>query len=131
MCVFYVTRVSSSRKTSARICSQSCNLLAQVLLLLKKKNMKAFGLILVVLLTTLKSICQASCLCHVVPNFQCPPPPLCCESGMYSYDECGCCLTCAKNELQPCGLVGGECAKGLSCLKLCSKYIKIQAFFLI
>lgn len=63
------------------------------------------------------------CLCKVVPNFSCPPPPHCCESGMYTYDECGCCLTCAKSELQPCGGpngVGGKCAKGLSCLKTCS-----------
>ena len=62
--------------------------------------------------------CQG-CLCHVVPNFQCPPPPHCCESGMYTYDECGCCLTCAKSELQPCGVSNGQCAKGLQCLKPC------------
>ena len=65
--------------------------------------------------------CQG-CLCHVVPNFSCPPPPNCCESGVYAYDECGCCLTCAKSELQPCGSIGGQCAKGLSCLKTCGNY---------
>ncbi len=67
------------------------------------------------------------CLCHVIPNFACPPPPHCCESGQYTYDECGCCLTCAKSELQPCGGPGGDhgkCAQGLSCLKTCSKFKK-------
>ena len=68
--------------------------------------------------------CQG-CLCHVVPNFSCPPPPNCCESGVYAYDECGCCLTCAKLELQPCGSIGGQCAKGLQCLKTCGMYIYI------
>ncbi len=67
------------------------------------------------------------CLCHVIPNFQCPPPPHCCESGQYTHDECGCCLTCAKAELQPCGGPAGDhgkCAQGLGCLKTCSKYRK-------
>ena len=27
---------------------------------------------------------------------QCPEPPTCCESGYYAFDECGCCLKCAK-----------------------------------
>ena len=64
------------------------------------------------------------CLCHVIPNFVCPPPPHCCESGQYAKDECGCCLTCAKAELQPCGGPNGEaghCSSGLQCLKTCSK----------
>ena len=64
------------------------------------------------------------CLCHVIPNFVCPPPPHCCESGQYAKDECGCCLTCAKAELQPCGGPNGKeghCASGLQCLKTCSK----------
>lgn len=63
------------------------------------------------------------CLCHVIPNFACPPPPNCCESGTYTYDECGCCLTCAKDELQPCGGPSGshgKCAQGLACLKTCT-----------
>ena len=69
-----------------------------------------------------------ACLCHLIPNFQCPPPPHCCESGQYAKDECGCCLTCAKSELQPCGGPAGahgKCATGLQCLKTCSKYIFI------
>lgn len=67
-----------------------------------------------------------ACLCHLIPNFQCPPPPHCCESGQYAKDECGCCLTCAKSELQPCGGPSGahgKCAAGLQCLKTCSKSI--------
>ena len=66
-----------------------------------------------------------ACLCHLIPNFQCPPPPHCCESGQYAKDECGCCLTCAKEELQPCGGPSGahgKCASGLQCLKTCSEY---------
>ena len=65
-----------------------------------------------------------ACLCHLIPNFQCPPPPHCCESGQYAKDECGCCLTCAKSELQPCGGPSGahgKCSTGLQCLKTCSK----------
>ena len=65
-----------------------------------------------------------ACLCHLIPNFQCPPPPHCCESGQYAKDQCGCCLTCAKSELQPCGGPSGDhgkCASGLQCLKTCSK----------
>ncbi|CAB4054633.1 unnamed protein product [Lepeophtheirus salmonis] len=64
-----------------------------------------------------------SCLCHVVPNFSCPPPPHCCESGQYTFDECGCCLTCAKAELQACGGPNdssGKCSTDLACLKTCT-----------
>ena len=66
-----------------------------------------------------------ACLCHLIPNFQCGDPPPCCESGQYAKDECGCCLTCAKSELQPCGGPSGahgKCSSGLQCLKTCSKY---------
>ncbi len=65
-----------------------------------------------------------ACLCHVIPRFSCPPPPRCCESGYYTFDECGCCMTCAKAELQECGGPSGsrgKCSKGLACLKTCSK----------
>ena len=75
-----------------------------------------------------------ACLCHLIPNFQCPPPPHCCESGLYAKDECGCCLTCAKSELQPCGGPSGahgKCASGLQCLKTCSKYILIAIHTLV
>ena len=70
-----------------------------------------------------------SCLCHVIPNFSCPPPPHCCESGFYTFDECGCCMTCAKAELQECGGPSnsrGKCAKGLACLKTCSKESRLH-----
>lgn len=69
------------------------------------------------------------CLCHVIPNYQCPPPPHCCESGQYTFDECGCCLTCAKSELQECGGPSGSkgrCAKGLACLKTCGNCIFVH-----
>ena len=91
-----------------------------------------FKLVTLLIVCSINLECIAgSCLCHVVPNFSCPPPPHCCESGMYTFDECGCCLECAKSELQPCGgsqpirgTGSGQCAKGLSCLKTCSKSLK-------
>ena len=99
-----------------------------------------FKLVTLLIVCSINLECIAgSCLCHVVPNFSCPPPPYCCESGMYTFDECGCCLECAKSELQPCGASaqidgtgGGKCAKGLSCLKTCSKRwpLTIKAGFL-
>ena len=58
------------------------------------------------------------------PSYQCPAPPTCCESGQYALDECGCCLKCAKAELQTCGGandISGRCASGLQCLKTCCK----------
>ena len=73
-----------------------------------------------------------ACLCHVIPNFTCPPPPRCCESGYYAKDECGCCLTCAKAELQPCGGPNGaegKCAPGLQCLKTCGKIANLNFLF--
>ena len=68
-----------------------------------------------------------ACLCHVIPHFQCPPPPRCCESGYYALDDCGCCLSCAKAELQECGSTRGKCSKGLRCLKTCGKCAHIHA----
>ena len=56
---------------------------------------------------------------------QCPAPPTCCESGQYTYDECGCCQKCAKAELQTCGGasgISGKCGSGLQCLKTCCKF---------
>ena len=32
-----------------------------------------------------------------------PQTPVCCPSGMYTLDECGCCLTCAKDFGETCG----------------------------
>ena len=86
-----------------------------------------FGLIFLtfVMYFTYNQQSVEACLCHLIPNFQCPPPPHCCESGQYTKDECGCCLTCAKSELQPCGGPSGahgKCESGLQCLKTCSKY---------
>ena len=84
----------------------------------------------VVLLAVLKQPSPASlpsaegCLCHVIPRYKCQDPPRCCESGYYTFDECGCCMTCAKAELQDCGGPSGakgKCATGLSCLKTCGK----------
>ena len=60
----------------------------------------------------------------LITSLQCPAPPTCCESGQYAYDECGCCLKCAKAELQTCGGASdilGLCAQGLQCLKTCSE----------
>ena len=65
---------------------------------------------------------NGACLCKVLPNYQCPEPPRCCDSGYYTLDTCGCCLTCAKSELQQCGGpndVQGICGEGLGCLKTC------------
>ena len=73
-----------------------------------------------------------ACLCHLIHNFQCPPPPTCCESGQFAKDECGCCLTCAKAELQPCGGPSGahgKCSTGLQCLKTCSKLLLFTSSF--
>jgi len=81
-------------------------------------------LLLLLVLLTGGTVVVEACLCHVIPNFSCPPPPHCCESGMYTFDECGCCMTCAKAELQECGGPSGsrgKCSKGLTCLKTCSK----------
>jgi len=64
----------------------------------------------------------SSCICLLIKNFKCPEPPTCCESGYYAFDECGCCLKCAKAELQTCGGasdISGRCADGLQCLKTC------------
>jgi len=47
---------------------------------------------------------------------------VCCESGAYTLDECGCCLTCAKDEGTKCGGpfgVSGTCASNLRCLRQC------------
>ena len=56
-------------------------------------------------------ICLICCLgnllsCYLTTAFlQCliPQTPVCCPSGMYTLDECGCCLTCAKDFGEKCG----------------------------
>jgi len=63
------------------------------------------------------------CLCLLLgSSYKCPEPPSCCESGYYALDECGCCMKCAKAELQTCGgasSISGRCGDGLQCLKTC------------
>ncbi|XP_028991147.1 insulin-like growth factor-binding protein 5a [Betta splendens] len=44
----------------------------------------------------------------------CPPVPLGCQ--LVKEPGCGCCLTCALEEGQPCGVYTGPCARGLRCL---------------
>merc|ERR550532_670976 len=59
-----------------------------------------------------------SCNCGSAPC----QTPVCCDSGFYTLDECGCCLTCAKDENQECGgpfRIAGQCAAGLRCLRQC------------
>jgi len=59
-----------------------------------------------------------SCACGSSPC----QTPVCCESGEYTKDECGCCLTCAKAEGQRCGgpfRIAGSCSDNLRCLRQC------------
>merc|ERR1712106_624422 len=59
-----------------------------------------------------------SCACGSSPC----QTPVCCESGEYTKDECGCCLTCAKAEGQRCGgpfRIAGTCSDNLRCLRQC------------
>ena len=54
----------------------------------------------------------------------CVQTPQCCDSGFYTLDECGCCLTCAKPEGAVCGgpfRIAGQCAAGLRCLRQCGQ----------
>ncbi|XP_034037957.1 insulin-like growth factor-binding protein 5 [Thalassophryne amazonica] len=44
----------------------------------------------------------------------CPPVPLGCQ--LVKEPGCGCCLTCALDEGQPCGVYTGPCTRGLRCL---------------
>jgi len=75
------------------------------------------------LLVALFSTPGQACLCLLLGSaFKCPEPPTCCESGQYALDECGCCMKCAKAELQKCGGasdISGKCGRGLQCLKTC------------
>jgi len=59
-----------------------------------------------------------SCSCGTFPC----QTPVCCPSGMYTLDECGCCLTCAKDFGETCGgpfQTAGTCARDLRCLRQC------------
>ncbi|KAG5261910.1 hypothetical protein AALO_G00289960 [Alosa alosa] len=44
----------------------------------------------------------------------CPPVPVGCQ--LVKEPGCGCCLTCALSEGQPCGVYTGPCSQGLRCL---------------
>lgn len=44
----------------------------------------------------------------------CPPVPVGCQP--VKEPGCGCCLTCALEDGQPCGVYTGPCARGLRCL---------------
>ncbi|KAE8278510.1 Insulin-like growth factor-binding protein 5 [Larimichthys crocea] len=44
----------------------------------------------------------------------CPPVPVGCQ--LVKEPGCGCCLTCALEEGQPCGVYTGPCTRGLRCL---------------
>ena len=61
-----------------------------------------------------------SCSCGTSPC----QTPVCCQSGSYTLDECGCCMTCAKAEQEVCGgpfRINGNCAAGLRCLRQCGE----------
>uniref|UniRef100_A0A3B4B9J0 IGFBP N-terminal domain-containing protein n=1 Tax=Periophthalmus magnuspinnatus TaxID=409849 RepID=A0A3B4B9J0_9GOBI len=45
----------------------------------------------------------------------CPPVPVGCQQ-LVKEPGCGCCLTCALAEGQPCGVYTSTCTKGLRCL---------------
>lgn len=70
------------------------------------------------LAASLAAVSGLSCFCGTQP---CQTPE-CCDSGHYTTDECGCCLTCAQPEDAPCGgpfHTTGTCAAGLRCLRQC------------
>ena len=127
--------VTNSATQPAGVCPENCN----IYLLIK---MKTLTLLFNFLLFNQQVHRGQACLCSLLiaagkftvsslllqnpPHtiLQCPAPPSCCESGQYAYDECGCCLKCARAELQTCGGasdISGKCAGGLQCLKTCSE----------
>jgi len=75
-------------------------------------------LLVLVLALCASSALSLSCSCGTFPC----QTPVCCESGMYTPDECGCCLTCAKDLGDQCGgpfQISGTCARDLRCLRQC------------
>ncbi|XP_003966643.2 insulin-like growth factor-binding protein 5 [Takifugu rubripes] len=52
--------------------------------------------------------------CDQKAQSMCPPVPLGCQ--LVKEPGCGCCLTCALEEGQPCGVYTGPCTRGLRCL---------------
>jgi len=74
--------------------------------------------LLVVVAACLAVADSLSCACGSSPC----QTPVCCDSGYYTLDECGCCLTCAKDIDEVCGgpfRIAGNCAAGLRCLRQC------------
>jgi len=74
--------------------------------------------LLLLLAICTSAVTSLSCICG---GFPCQTP-VCCQSGTYTLDECGCCLTCAKDEGEKCGgpfQISGTCAKDLRCLRKC------------
>jgi hypothetical protein len=74
--------------------------------------------LLLLLTACASSVLSLSCICG---SFPCQTP-VCCPSGMYTPDECGCCLTCAKDEGESCGgpfQISGTCSRNLRCLRQC------------
>jgi len=75
-------------------------------------------LLLATLAASLAAVSGLSCFCGTSPC----QTPTCCDSGYYTTDACGCCLTCAQPEEAPCGgpfKTTGTCAAGLRCLRQC------------
>lgn len=52
--------------------------------------------------------------CDQKTRSMCPPVPMSCQP--VKEPGCGCCLSCALEEGQPCGVYTGPCARGLRCL---------------
>lgn len=52
--------------------------------------------------------------CDQKARSMCPPVPRSCQ--LVKEPGCGCCLTCALEEGQPCGVYTGPCTRGLRCL---------------
>ncbi|KAJ8272781.1 hypothetical protein GJAV_G00093360 [Gymnothorax javanicus] len=52
--------------------------------------------------------------CYVASVSQCKPVPSDCTEKVRE-PGCGCCMTCALNEGQPCGIYTSKCGSGLTC----------------
>lgn len=70
------------------------------------------------------SLCLSEARCPSCGVSPCQTP-VCCDSGYYTLDDCGCCLTCAKAQDEICGgplNIEGQCATGLRCLRQCGQF---------
>lgn len=69
-------------------------------------------------LSLLAAVCRASYVpcepCDQKALSLCPPVPVGCQ--LVKEPGCGCCLTCALEEGQSCGVYTGPCTRGLRCL---------------